>query len=174
MLFIDYVAMFQEDGFEVVRETKFSRTGGVEEDHVIMWHRAEGILATAESYRGTSLNDAHVHYNIDFDPDRVERGEVTPWSLISSGMFDLDEYDAGRRLWVGHHNGRSGIRGNLARLRSAGTFQAVWKQRPYLSLLTSGDWRTIGMNFKESDALREQIISELPEHVRTAITPASK
>lgn len=170
--FTDYVDLFKQDGFEVVREKKFAGSDGIEETHVILWKANEGILATAESYRANTLNSSNVHYNVEFDADKVETGEVEPWDLISSGGFNKEAYDEGKRVWIGHHDGREGIRYKLARLRSAGTFQPVWTERPYLSLLTYQDWRTISTNFKDADALRDKIIADLPESVRNAITPA--
>lgn len=169
----EYVDMLKEDGFVVVRETMFASPYAAVERHVVMWKADEGLLATAESYTGKMLNSSHVHYNVLFDEIEDADGDSIYYSLISSGSFHKESFDEGRYLWVGDHSGRGpDIRTNLNRLRSAGKFQPAWAQRPWLNLLNYMEWKTVAPFGDDVHQRTEAVIAELPESVRTAITPA--
>ncbi len=161
--FQDAVAVYKDLGFEVIHRRTFTdpvwgEGAPKEEQYLILWH-SDGILATAESYGGgRTVNTTKVYYNVEFTPD------ADYWGRTSSGRF----YDPDRGLWIGHHDTRLGLREVLDGLRSVGTFQPKWVERPFLWLLTYMDSREEDYDY---DAINERVISELPEHVRNAITP---
>jgi hypothetical protein len=148
--------LFTDLGFEEVLRDTFVGRNGADETYVILWH-PDGILATCESYSGTSRNSAKVYYNY-----RHESGGY-PGLLISSGSMHGD-------VWAGDHDAREGVRHNLRLMRNEGEFLSPWVVRPWLWLLaysdTDGDY--------DYAAINAERISRLPEHVRRAITPTGQ
>lgn len=151
--FAGTVALWERIGFETVHTRNFVARDSVE-TYLVLWH-PDGILGTVESYGSTRVNTQKVYYNV-----RPTSGHL-PWDAISSGRY----VDA---VWVGDHDAREGLRFNLGRLREHGEFLPIWVERPWLSLLTYQEAREDGYDRK---AITESVIGELPEHVRTAITP---
>lgn len=165
--FDETVAIYMEEGFQVVHRRDFAgRTYSSDEEapqerYWILWH-PEGILATAESYQGTSLNMSKIYYNVEFPMDLANR-----YGYTSSGHAERALYDQGRYVWIGDHDVREGLRHTLSRLREVGTFQPKWVERPWLWLLAYSD---------DSDnhrAFNESVIAQLPEPIRAAITPSN-
>lgn len=143
-------------GFEVVLTRAFTGRDGVGEKHLVLWH-PDGILGTVESYQGDMLNIAEVYYNVR------PHEEYLPWSVTSSG-----QYRDG--VWIGDHDAREGIRFNLAALREHGDFVNPWVFRGWVWLLNYTD--TNG-EYDDYKAINEAAIAQLPEHVRSAISPGS-
>jgi hypothetical protein len=88
-----------------------------------MWSAAEGLLLRAESYSAwNSVNSVDVYYNLRTDkfPSRSSGG-------FANGAF------------VGHCDGREGLRHHLAECRKIGAFLPQWVKRPFLWLLTYMD-----------------------------------
>lgn len=155
MPFEDALEIFENMGFEIVHQRHFSYEG-VRETSFVMWSEA-GLLATLESYRASTLNMGKVLYNIRFNED-VEN----IFRLTSSGtMTDSD-------IWVGDHDIREGGVFNLKQLEKNGEFITPWVQRPWLWFPTYVDSKVPGYDYAE---INERVISELPVHVRKAITP---
>jgi hypothetical protein len=164
--FQEAVAVYNDLGFQVVHRREFPSRAyegerSVTEQYLLLWH-SDGILATLESYRGRTVNTSKIFYNTEFPRD------FKHWQVTSSGGFHGPSYDAGHHIWVGDHDAREGLHHKIGRLREAGAFLPQWKKRPFLWFL----------NYTESDspttpykAHAEQIVSQLPAHVRTAITP---
>jgi hypothetical protein len=159
------VEIYEDLGFQAVHRRHFQsrpRDGErVTEQYLLLWH-PDGILATLESYQGRSVNNSKIMYNIEFHQD------TDTWRIVSSGSFHGPSYDAGNRVWVGDHDAREGLRHTVAKLRTAGTFLPQWKKRPFLWFLEYTQSDSTSAPYK---AHAEQVISELPEHVRRAITP---
>lgn len=155
--FDEAVAIFADMGFaEVLRDT-FAGQDDREDTYLVLWH-PEGLLATCESY-GEHLNTAKVLYNY------AHANGALRWDLTSSGRFREDG------VWVGDHDAREGIRHNLNALRAEGEFLSTWVERPFLWLLTYMDTKVEGYDY---DAINEERVARLPEHVRQAITPADE
>jgi hypothetical protein len=165
--FDDALALYEELGFEIVHGRDFTgRSYGGEtpysEKFLTLWH-PDGVLAVIESHGGgIVVNDTKIYYNIQFPHAETIR------NVASGGHFLRSAYDNGEFVWIGSHDTRVGLRSFFDRLRSAGTFRQQWVERPFLWLLTYTD--TDDPNY-DYEAINEQVISELPEHVRNAITP---
>jgi hypothetical protein len=169
MTYDDALRIYASEGFQVIysryfRGRYFSEEKDPLETFRVLWH-PDGILATAESYKGKTLNSSKIYYNIEFAADLEGDGY---WNYISSGSLDQPAYAEGRHLWVGDHDVREGLRHKLATLRSVGKFQEKWVSRPFLWFLTYTDTDVPDYDYK---AMNAAVIATFPEHVRTAITP---
>lgn len=160
----DTLDLYRRMGFvEVLCDEFTGRTYSGEpaptETFRILWHD-KGILATVESHGGTRRNATKVYYNVAVtSPDWYQH--------ISSGHL------AGandRKVWVGDHDAREGVRHNLAQLEGVGDFLPVWVERPFLWLLTYMDTDVDGCDYKAINAER---IGRLPQHVQDAIGGAA-
>lgn len=180
MDWLAYCEMIETFGFGLMMED-FSPNGG--ESTRIYYHEKDGILLSADSFRG-SRNSARVYYNWIpnvapkedwIDPNTAEF--VNYWEAISSGGFF---YPGHKRheipenvldpawdniVWAGEHAAEEAIGFHLRRLREYGTFIPIWKEQPHLWLL--GNWE------KEQKDNYEQIrlnrIAKLPQWVRDNI-----
>lgn len=157
MDFVGQMAVFGKLGFEPVWHEEFDGSHTYPDFYSILWH-PDGLLATCESYGIGSRNSAKVYYNYKH-PD-----VYFDWKLKSSGRYVGD-------VWVGDHDAREGVRYNLDAMRAEGEFLSVWVERPWLSLVNYAEGRAEGQTMEERKAITERKISELPEHVRRAITP---
>ena len=162
----DALHLFYLMGFDEVLQdnfTAFDRHDQVE-TYRVLW-RNDGILATVESYRGDQLNMSKIYYNVEFPPGTTRIGSVT-----SSGKLWSDDWNSpeGRRVWVGDHDAREGVRYSMRRLDEAGTFLPVWVERPFLWLVNFAESKVPGYNHSD---ITEERVARLPEHVRDAITP---
>lgn len=161
MRFWDHKNLYLGLGFSMVWREYFTGSGG-DEIYAVFWH-PEGLLATLESYGGERTNSAKMYYNYSH-PD-----VYFDWKLKSSGHYNGD-------VWIGDHDAREGICYNLDALRAEGEFLPVWVERPWLSLMNYAEGRELdGLSYDERSQIYKQTterkISELPEHVRRAITP---
>lgn len=152
----DTLALYADMGFvEVLRDefvgTTYSDEPCPAETFHILWR--DGILVTVESYNTTGRNSTKAYYNVAI------RDQSDMWSRTSSGRLTDDD------VWVGDHDGRQGIRTNLARLAEVGDFLPVWREQPFLWLLnyaeTKGEY--------DYAAINADRIGRLPAHVQYAI-----
>lgn len=159
------LSLYDDMGFEeVLCDTFAGRTYEDEptatETYRILWH-PKGILATVESYRGAGRNAAKIYYNVDITGS-------TDWHhATSSGSIARSVTD--RKVWVGDHDAREGVRRAIERLGEVGEFLPVWVKRPFLWFLTYTDTDEVGYDYA---AITEERTSRLPQHVQQAIAGA--
>lgn len=157
--------LFYMMGFDEVLCDEFtarSSQPGINETYRLLW-RQDGLLATVESYAGIRLNMSKVYYNIEFP-----RGSHTVMDVLSSGKMWSDDWDSpeGRRVWIGDHDAREGIRYRLRRLEEVGTFLPVWVEQPFLWFVTHEETKDADYDYKE---ITNERISRLPENIQYAI-----
>jgi len=124
----------------------------------IYWNPEHYILAKIEDYyvdplesryRENVISNATMYYNIK---PRDMHGFVN--NHIASGWIKED-------VWVGSQSMEDRFRATLKGLKESGEF-VKWVERPFL-------WLNHYMEQGNSEEVREQIISELPEEVREVV-----
>lgn len=153
-------------GFQIIHQHDFfprsrSNKGSRIEQFVVMWR--DGVLITATSYMGTTVNSLNAYYN--WEPHEG----VNPFTFTASGHLHGDSYDAGRKVWIGHQDFRQGLRHYLARLEDNGRFLSTWVERPSLWLL---DYDQEQDNDADYKTINEQVIATFPAEVIKAMGSA--
>lgn len=159
----DTLRIFADLGFEVVHEHQFAGSYADRiETFIVLW-REDGVLAKAETFGSTGRNTADVFYNW-----RPNDDVQSTWEYTSSGGLHGPSYDRGEKLWIGNHDVREAMRHKLSRLESNGRFVTPWVERPFLWLLDYSQSKVKDYDYR---VITEQVITTLPEHIRTAINP---
>lgn len=158
-LLLDYLAIAQGLGFEILSHYPFKRCGygsvlGAEEDFFILWRA--GILLVLDTFGGKGVNAASIYYN--WKPHA--KGDLAYG--LGSGHCD------GNGIVIGHRDVREGLKTHLLVMEKLGAFLPNWVERPFLWLLHHGDTKVF--NFS-SEKINEKRILELPEEARKAISP---
>jgi hypothetical protein len=155
------LVLYRDMGFEeVLCDTFTGRTYGDEpapsETFRILWH-PKGILATVESHQGSRRNSTKIYYNVDV-------ASPAWWHCTSSGSVARSVTD--RKIWVGDHDAREGVRRAIARWEEVGEFLPVWVERPFLWLLAYSETDVEGYDY---NAINAERIGRLPQRVQDAI-----
>lgn len=150
-------------GFKIIHEHDFFPASRDDEDArverlVVMWR--DGVLIKITSYMGTSVNTLNAYYNWEANKD------VNPHAFTASGHMHWQSYDEGRKVMIGHHDFREGLRHYLGRLEDNGRFLSTWIESPSLWLGDYAQEREIGMNYQ---AVNEQVIATFPAEVIAAM-----
>jgi hypothetical protein len=126
-----------------------------------VWWRSGVLLDCTTWYE--QINTVNVYYNWSI-PDGVE---VYPGPESGGCIIDKETrgWPTTGRVWVGHHDGREGLRRKLQVLEQRGSFLPVWKERPFLWLLDYSQTRT-DYDYKQINA---EVIATLPVEVQLAI-----
>lgn len=162
--FAETLRIYTDLGFDVVHEHLFPGTYSDRREAFLVLFRPDGVLAKVESY-GESTSTSQVYYNWEHPVDGVDR-----WALTSSGHYHTPSYDAGRRIWIGNHDVREGLRHKLARLEANGRFRTPWIERPFLWLL---DFSQTKVKDYDHEAITADVVSRLPRDVQRVIAAPS-
>ncbi len=162
MAWSKYLAIAQEEGFEVVGKVPFLSDAKYspqrEETFFILFHPHNGVLLCFDTY-GEGVNGGKFYYNwLSDDTDNY-------LNVISSGSF---QKVGDQRIWSGDHDCREALRAHLRGLRDHGKFVTPWKVQPFMWLLNYMDTKDEGYDYR---AINNDRVSQLPEYVRTAIQP---
>lgn len=147
----EYIRVIESIGFRRLLCEGFNDKDGHCEEFFIYWLEP-CILLRFDTYHG-DRNSGDFYYAWKPNREAYEKR----WDFTSSGGMD----DKG--IWTGHHDCREGIKLNLYRLFTNGTFVAPWPKTPFLWLLSHGD---DPKNYKAINAAR---IAKLPKEIQTVI-----
>lgn len=161
--FDDALRILDETGFKVIHQHEVNSPDWAEEkfkdQHVILWR--DGVLAVISSYNATSVNSFSLYYNWHANPD-IER----IMSFVESGSMNREAYDErGEKIWIGHHDVRTGFRHVMNRLESNGKFLSSWIEPQFLWFLDYSQEKD-DKNYKEINA---EVIATFPAEVSQAI-----
>lgn len=172
ILWPDFVAVIEDEGFAVGHTELFEGSYGTEE--FILAYSERGLI-TADSFtwsgRQRKLNSAKLYFNLE-----VTDPEFHPYA---SGKYNRDAYDAGRRVWVGDVDIREGFRHTLRTFGEHGAFVSPWLEDPHLWLLHYGDtnseaWKSANWQAHSAMAydLTTKRLSLLPAEAQGMLMPA--
>lgn len=164
VLFADALRILGDLGFEEIHSHDFHPAALFEDEQertekfIVLWRA--GVLAKITSY-GEKVNNFNLYYN--WEPNE----DVSYHQYTSSGRFNRESYDAGRKVWVGDHDVQTGLRHILNRLESNGQFLDAWLERPFLWFVDyaqeKGDY--------DYKAITASVIETFPEEIRKAMGP---
>lgn len=150
MAFAEFLAVAHAEGFVTLSQEPIQGADCLD-SMALLWKASEGLLLCAESYwGGSSTNSAKIYFNL----------ETKKWPARASGSVRDGAF-------IGHFDGREGLRYTLAQMRTQGRFLSQWRRRPFLWLLSYMDSKQEGYDYR---SITEQRIASLPEEVRRAIT----
>lgn len=112
----DYIDVVEDIGFEQLLHDRFEGKEGDEEHLYIYWDYDRGIFLYFETYSGIthdSVNSAGFTYNWIPDDDSDWYGATSSGTMTDG-------------CWIGHHDGREGLRTKIERLEKYGDFVAPW------------------------------------------------
>lgn len=160
--FTTALTIFHDLGFVDGYERSFvSPLTGDTESHMVLVH-PDGILMNVNSY-GDNLNSATMFYQWEHDD------EVDGQLHMESGHYSAEAYnnpENSRKVWIGSHDARIGIRHTLDVLRNKGRFLSKWVDKDYfLWLLSYADERDSD-NYEE---FNKQVLSAMSPAVQEMV-----
>lgn len=158
-----YLAVVNDLGFEKCLEIPFQGLDCTETFYVFFLVKY-GILLVFETWCGNSIHSSRFYYNFRFEG-------VWP-RVYSSGCLARQNHN----VWVGHHDGREGLRFNIENIARTAEFLPVWvEQYCSLWLVNYMECRNdcFEKRLKSYEEISTERLSMLPEHVQKAILNVS-
>lgn len=162
----DYLAIVEDLGFDLIFQEDFTPQGYAgetdtpREQYRVYWRA--GLLLTAESYRGDTLNSATLYFNAEFPDSR------TPFTLHLSGHLHGEAYDHEKRyVWIGQADAREAIRHTVAQLEDRAQILPNWIEQPFLWLMNYGEKR---VGTEDYAFITNAKVAEFPAAIREAVT----
>lgn len=148
---VDYIEIIEKAGFTKELEIPFEGRSyrgetPTKEKLYIYVKLDEGLLLCFDTFNESSVNGGKIYYNW-----KQDNGEASHWGLTSSGHFyDYDE----DRIWVGDHDARESLLFKMEQMRLNGTFLPVWRDNPFIWLLSYADTDVPDYDYKKLNAER--------------------
>ena len=191
----EYIRKIESAGFKSVYSEPFVGEDDSQECLYIFWHDDLSILLIMDTFRG-NRNSAKMYYNFspndgaedwsssgsyhgfywksDFSEELPNpNGKMPGWGEPGrSEWLEGDEkYRSNnklRKLWVGDHDAREGIKNTISHMLECGVFLREWKSQPFLWILHHMDTKSDSYDYK---SINKRRMSLLPEEVIKKITP---
>lgn len=164
--FADALRVLDEMGFAIIHQHEYVYssfdTDAVPDRFIVLWR--DGVLAVLTSYQATTINTFNIYYNWRFN----EQDGSSLFSFVASGGLNQDAYAQGEKIWVGHHDVRTGFRHTMNRLEMNGSFLSTWVERPFLWLVDTKQENEPDYDYRE---ITDEVISTFPAEVVQAISP---
>lgn len=145
------------------------------DDRFLIFWRKDGLLLKAETYGVVRINSANLYYN--WTPNSIDSTYIAGHNggcpMRHYMIRANEEYRTGvRNVYPqsGSVDARDFIRFKINQIKKAGSLMPKWEERPFLWLVNWAEKENEKYDYNE---INDRKISQLPAHVRCAITPKS-